>query len=78
MYFTTYGSMRYTLLATVLELVKVNVRQQVANVLKSDVVKNVWAGTGQGRLVGVHGWVYHLEDGLVQDLGCSVLRTAPA
>ena len=57
---------------TVDELVRENVKAQVENVVKSDVVQSHWFGSGQGRLVGVHGWVYDLEKGLVEDLYCSV------
>lgn len=57
---------------TVLELVQINIKQQVLNLVQTDVVKNHWAGTGRGSLIGVHGWMYELETGLLQDLNCSI------
>lgn len=57
---------------TVLELVQINIKQQVQNLVQTDVVRNHWAGTGRGRLVSVHGWMYELETGRVQDLNCSI------
>lgn len=58
---------------TVLELATANVKKQVENVAKADVVRDAWAGTGKGkRGLAIHGWLYHLEDGLVQDLHCSI------
>ena len=57
---------------TVLELVKENVRKQVGNVVRSAVVQDNWVGTGKGRLIGVHGWLYRLETGEAEDLGLSV------
>lgn len=55
---------------TVLELVKANI--QVQNVVKSPAVQAAWNKTGPGKLIGVHGWMYELESGFVQDLGISV------
>ena len=55
-----------------LELVKENVRKQVGNVVRSAVVQDNWVGTGKGRLIGVHGWLYRLETGEAVDLGLSV------
>lgn len=63
---------------TVLELVKANVVEQVANVVKSDVVQSHWyTPRGRGHLKGVLGWLYHLEDGLVEDLDISVWSKDP-
>ena len=63
---------------TVLELVKANVREQVLTVVKSDVVQSHWfSPSGRGHLKGVHGWVYQLEDGLIQDLDISVYAEDP-
>ncbi|EKM60384.1 uncharacterized protein PHACADRAFT_23743 [Phanerochaete carnosa HHB-10118-sp] len=59
---------------TVLQLIKDNVQQQVQNVVQTATVSNNWAGQGKGKLQGVHGWLYHLEDGLVEDLGFSANR----
>ncbi|KAI0347573.1 carbonic anhydrase [Trametopsis cervina] len=61
---------------TSLELVEENVRIAVKNVLASEPVKNAWSNDanarGQAKLLGVHGWVYDLENGRVRDLGISV------
>ena len=63
---------------SVLELVKANVREQVLNVVNSDVVQSHWyTPHGKGHLKGVHGWLYQLENGLVQDLECSVYASSP-
>lgn len=57
------------------DLAAENVRQQVRNISQSDVVQEAWTEKGRGRRdLAVHGWMYHLEDGLVQDLDCSVVR----
>ena len=55
------------------ELAVENVRMQVNSVMRSPVVQKAWAeeGTGKGQLLGVHGWLYHLETGLVEDLNMS-------
>jgi carbonic anhydrase len=56
--------------ATRLErLVELNVQTQVANVCHTTIVQNAWA---RGQSLSVHGWVYSLQDGLLQDLDCSV------
>lgn len=50
-----------------------NVKQQVDNISKSDVVLAAWAGTGKGKPdLAIHGWMYHLDKGLVRDLDCSI------
>jgi carbonic anhydrase len=38
-------------------------------VCHTTIVQNAWA-RGQG--LSVHGWVYSLKDGLIQDLQCTV------
>jgi len=53
--------------SSALDLVIDNVKQQVANVLDTIVVP-------KGKVVGVHGWLYQLEDGRVRDLACSGCR----
>jgi len=50
-------------------LVELNVRQQAANVSRTTIAQNAWA---RGQSLSVHGWVYSLRDGLLQDLGCTV------
>jgi carbonic anhydrase len=50
-------------------LVELNVVEQVVNVCQSTVMLDAWA---RGQKVQVHGWVYGVHDGLLQDLGMSV------
>ncbi|MAR91342.1 MAG: carbonate dehydratase [Pseudomonadota bacterium] len=47
-------------------LCELNVRQQVRNVAHSHVVQEAWT---QGQDLTVHGWIYSLRDGLLNDLG---------
>ncbi len=46
-------------------LVELNVLEQARNVCRTTVVKDAWA---RGQSVVVHGWVYGLHNGLLQDL----------
>jgi len=46
-------------------LVELNVIQQVKNVCHTTVVQNAWA---RNQHLAVHGWVYDLESGLLQDM----------
>lgn len=48
-----------------LEAVKVNVRKQVENVVASNPVQAAWK---QKQEVHVHGWLYHLDTGKLEDL----------
>ena len=50
-------------------LCELNVITQVANVCHTTIVQNAWS---RGQVLSVHGWVYSLKDGLLQDLDCSV------
>lgn len=50
-------------------LCELNVLEQVTNVCETTVVRDAWA---RGQPVAVHGWVYDLADGLLQDLGITV------
>jgi carbonic anhydrase len=50
-------------------LVELNVRQQVLNVCHTTVVQNAWA---RNQPLWVHGWVYDLSKGLLNDLNCCV------
>ena len=59
-------------------LVELNVLEQARNVCLSTVVEDAWA---KGQTVVVHGWVYGLHNGLLQDLAFTVNSTddvAPA
>ena len=46
-------------------LCELNVIEQVVNVAQTTVVRDAW---DRGQQVAVHGWVYSLENGLVNDL----------
>jgi carbonic anhydrase len=50
-------------------LCELNVIEQVANVSQTTVVRDAWA---RGQSLAVHGWVYGLRDGLLNDLGVCV------
>jgi carbonic anhydrase len=44
---------------------ELNVIEQVMNVAHTNVIQDAWA---RGQKVALHGWVYGLKDGLLQDL----------
>lgn len=50
-------------------LCELNVIRQVKNVASDLFVRDAWA---RGQTLCVHGWVYSLENGLVNDLGVTV------
>ncbi len=50
-------------------LCELNVIEQVSNVCNTTVTRNAWQ---RGQQLTVHGWVYHLTDGLIRDLDISV------
>jgi carbonic anhydrase len=50
-------------------LCELNVIEQVVNVAQSTVLQDAW---GRGQDVTLHGWVYGLHDGLLQDLHMKV------
>ena len=50
-------------------LVALNVVEQVVNVCQSTVMLDAWS---RGQVIQVHGWVYGVHDGLLQDLRISV------
>ena len=52
-------------------LCELNVLEQAANVCRTTIVQDAWR-RGQG--LQVHGWIYSLKNGLIQDLGLSVAR----
>jgi carbonic anhydrase len=47
-------------------LCRLNVVEQVLNVTNTTVVRDAWA---RGQSLAVHGWIYGIEDGLLEDLG---------
>ncbi|HWP20854.1 MAG TPA: carbonate dehydratase [Burkholderiaceae bacterium] len=50
-------------------LVELNVLEQALNVCQTTIVQDAWA---RGQQVVVHGWVYGLHNGLLQDLRMTV------
>ncbi|KAJ3099217.1 hypothetical protein HK100_004936 [Physocladia obscura] len=46
-------------------LIELNVAKSVLNICHTTIVQNAW---DRGQELSVHGWVYQLEDGLIQDL----------
>jgi carbonic anhydrase len=50
-------------------LVELNVARQVKNVASDVFVQDAWA---RGQELHVHGWVYSIADGLVNDLNLTV------
>ena len=47
------------------KLCELNVVEQVFNVCKTDIVQNAWQ---RKQNLTVHGWIYDIKDGLLQDL----------
>jgi carbonic anhydrase len=54
-------------------LVEFNVLENVYNLCKTSIVQNAWLN---GQLLGVHGWVYSLETGIITDLKVSAFDNA--
>lgn len=50
-------------------LVELNVIEQVHNVCKTSIVQNAW---NTGEYPYVHGWVYDISDGIINDLDISI------
>jgi carbonic anhydrase len=50
-------------------LCRLNVRAQVANVCATSTVQDAWK---RGQKLSVHGWIYDIHDGLLEDLGATV------
>ena len=51
------------------KLCEFNVAKQVQNVCHTTIVQNAWHS---GYKLSVHGWIYSIKDGLLNDLGLSV------
>ena len=47
-------------------LCEINVVHQVASVCQTTIVQDAWR---RGQPLAVHGWIYSLHDGLIEDLG---------
>jgi carbonic anhydrase len=54
-------------------LCELNVIEQVVNVSQTTVVRDAWA---RGQSLAIHGWIYDVRDGLLRDLGMTVLAEA--
>jgi len=50
-------------------LCELNVIEQVANVCHTSIARDAWE---RGQELTVHGWIYRLQDGLLQDLNVTV------
>lgn len=50
-------------------LCELNVMQQVINTRETTIVQDAWS---RGQNLTVHGWIYDVRDGLIQDLNISV------
>ncbi len=49
--------------------VELNVMEQVANLCKTSTVQEAWS---QNQLLEVHGWVYDIGNGIIQDLDVTI------
>lgn len=52
--------------AQVNRLCEINVIEQALNVCETTIVQDAWS---RGQPLSIHGWIYGLEDGLLQDVG---------
>ncbi|MCG8342615.1 MAG: carbonate dehydratase [Chlorobiales bacterium] len=51
------------------KMCELNVIEQVANVCNTTIVRNAWKS---GQELSVHGWIYSIENGILQDLDVCV------
>jgi len=51
-------------------LCELNVIEQVANVCETTIARDAWE---RGQELAVHGWIYGIQDGLLRDLGATVM-----
>jgi len=49
-------------------LTELNVIEGVFNLTKTSIIQNRWSS---GKKLGIHGWVYSLNSGLINDLNVS-------
>jgi carbonic anhydrase len=54
-------------------LCELNVIEQVRHVTQTTIVRDAWK---RGRRLMVHGWIYRLSDGMLQDMGVTVAGSA--
>jgi len=52
-------------------LVELNVVEQVTNVCQTTIVQDAW---DRGQQLTVHGWVYGINDGKLQDMGIAISK----
>ncbi|KAJ3820511.1 carbonic anhydrase [Lentinula raphanica] len=52
-------------------LVRENIKMQVDNLCETEVIKNAWRNRPQGQELTVHGWLYDIASGRIQDLEVS-------
>jgi carbonic anhydrase len=50
-------------------LVQLNVIEQVYDLGKTTIVQNAWE---RGQSIHIHGWVYDIHDGLINDLNVTI------
>jgi carbonic anhydrase len=55
------------------KLVEYNVIENVYNLCKTSIVQNAWQ---KGQPLGVHGWVYSIETGIIKDMNVSTYDNA--
>ena len=51
-------------------LCELNVIDQVRHVCQTTIVQEAWS---RGHTLAVHGWIYGVGDGLLRDLGCTIV-----
>ncbi len=51
------------------KLCEINVIEQVVNVGETTIVQDAWL---RGQNLTVHGWIYHITDGIYQDLNVTI------
>ena len=55
------------------KLVELNVQEQLYNLAKTSIIQSAW---DKGRKVYLHGWVYELSTGLINDLNLTIKDNA--
>jgi len=50
---------------------ELNVEEQVLNICHTTIVQNAWKS---GKALAVHGWIYHMEDGILRKLNPCITR----
>jgi len=55
--------------ARINRLAELNVMEQVRNIARTTIVQDAWR---RDQPLQLHGWIYGLQDGLIQDLGVSL------